>query len=61
MKASKCKPNLVYEDCLCMQTFNQTRHDHEITLEKQTIIELCSDEQDSAVIPQIIYHVSPTL
>lgn len=40
-----------------MQTYNQTRHDHEITLEKQTIIEVCPDEQDNGVIPQIIYHV----
>ncbi len=42
-----------------MQTYNQTRHDHEITLEKQTVIELCNDDQEAAAIPQIIYHVNP--
>ena len=47
-----------FEAPIFLQTYNQTRHDHEITLEKQTIIELSSDEQDAAVIPQILYHVS---
>ena len=40
-----------------MQTYNQTRHDHEITLEKQTMIEVCPDEDAGPVIPQMQYHV----
>lgn len=44
-----------------MQTFNQTRHDHEITIEKQTVIEECPDDEEAATIPQIMYHVSPSL
>ena len=43
---------------LLMQTYNQTRHDHEITMEKQTVVELVEDDQNENEIPQIQYHVS---
>lgn len=43
-----------------VQTYNQTRHDHEMTLEKSTVIREIKDDEEAAKIPQIIYRVSST-
>ena len=40
-----------------MQSFNNTRHDYEITLEPSSVVELCNDEE--AGIAKIQYHVWP--
>ena len=40
-----------------MQSFNNTRHDYEITLEPSSVVELCNDEE--AGIANIQYHVRP--
>lgn len=44
--------------CLHMQSFNNTRHDYEITLEPSSIVELCNEEE--AGIAKIQYHVRPS-
>lgn len=41
-----------------LQTYNQTKHDHEITLEKQTVIEVCEEDPENDVIPQVQFNVS---
>jgi hypothetical protein len=41
-----------------MQQFNQTNHDFEIQLERDSIIEPCADDGDAQAIPDIQYHVS---
>ena len=55
---SWCLCSVSYSALLLMQTYNQTRHDHEITMEKQTVVELVEDDQNENEIPQIQYHVS---
>ena len=42
-----------------MQSFNNTRHDYEITLEPSSVVELCNDEE--AGIAKIQYHVRPQI
>ena len=41
-----------------MQTYNQTRHDHEITLERATLIEPCDEDAEAAAIPDVLWNVS---
>ena len=41
---------------VCAQSYNQTRHDYEITLEPNSVVELCEDE-DTSAIPRMQYHV----
>ena len=38
-----------------LQNYNQTRHDYEIMLEPNSIVELCED--DTSAIPRMQYHV----
>lgn len=38
-----------------LQAFNNTRHDYEITLEPNSVIEVCED--DERAIPKMQYHV----
>ena len=40
-----------------MQSYNQTRHDHEITLERNSIVEVIPQEEAGNDIPSIQYHV----
>ena len=48
-----------YLEMNCVQTYNQTKHDHEITLERQTVIEPCDEDPEAADIPDVLYNVSP--
>ena len=41
---------------VCLQRYNTTRHDYELTLDDHTLVELADDEGDTA-IPRVIYHV----
>lgn len=37
--------------------FNNSRHEYEIFLENQSVIEVCQDDEDAASIPKMLYHV----
>lgn len=46
------------DSMLFVQTFNNTKHEYEITLEPGTVIEVC--EEEDRAIPKIQYHVHHT-
>lgn len=37
--------------------FNNSRHEYEIFLENQSVIEVCQDDEEAASIPKMLYHV----
>ena len=42
----------------CAQQFNNTPHDYEITLQRDSVIEICPpDDQDAQGIPDIMFNV----
>ena len=47
-------------ECVHMQNYNQTRHDHEIMLESGTQLqEVTDDDAEMGSIPRMLYNVRP--
>ncbi len=53
---SHCDRSLLSQ-CCALQQYNSTNHDFEIQLEKDSVLELCPEDEESRSIPDIVYNV----